>query len=175
MVNVVAVDLDLDLDLAREVAGSVPDPELPALTLADLGILRDVRLDGERVVVSLTPTYSGCPALREMQHDVTRRLGESGFEQVEIRVVLDPPWSSDDITAEGRAKLASAGIAPPHPAPRRSAGPVPLTLGRSRPAVVCPRCRSVDTTLTSPFSATACTALYRCNACTEPFDYVKEI
>jgi len=171
MVSLVATDLGL----AREIAGSVPDPELPMLTLSDLGILRGVRVDGERVVVSLTPTYSGCPALREMQHDVTRRLREAGFDQVEIRVVLDPPWSSDDITGDGRAKLALAGIAPPHPAPRRSAGPVPLTLGTSRPGVACPRCGSPDTALTAAFSATACTALYRCNDCTEPFDYVKEI
>ena len=109
------------LALAREIAESVPDPELPMLTLADLGILREIRAEGTRVVVSLTPTYSGCPAMREMQQDVARRLTAAGLE-AEVRTVLSPPWSSDWITGEGRRKLAAAGIAPPQPAPRRGAG-----------------------------------------------------
>ncbi len=162
-----------DVD-AWAVAAGVPDPELPMLTLADLGILRRVERTGARTVVTLTPTYSGCPAMREMAHDVSRRLADAGYADVEIRTELDPPWSSDRITAEGRRKLAAAGIAAPHPAPRRS-GPTPLTLTATRPAVRCPRCSSPATVELSPFGATACRALYRCDTCREPFEYVKEI
>jgi ring-1,2-phenylacetyl-CoA epoxidase subunit PaaD len=163
------------LAAVREIAGSVPDPELPMLTLADLGILRDVTLDAARIVVSLTPTYTGCPALREMHQDVSRRLARAGFGDVEVRTVLSPPWSSDSISAEGRRKLAGAGIAPPGTAPRRAAGPVPLTLTVGRADVTCPSCGSSDTRLTAAFSATACRDLYRCVTCSEPFEHVKEI
>jgi ring-1,2-phenylacetyl-CoA epoxidase subunit PaaD len=162
------------LTRARAIAASVPDPELPMLTLADLGILRGVHTEGGHIVVAITPTYSGCPALREMRGDVARRLTAAGFAEVEIRTLLSPPWSTDWITAEGRRKLAAAGIAPPGPAPRPSTGPVPLTL-TPRPAPACPSCESPDTTLTAAFSATACKDLYRCRACAEPFEHVKEI
>jgi ring-1,2-phenylacetyl-CoA epoxidase subunit PaaD len=160
---------------ARQVAESVPDPELPMLTLGDLGILRGVIAEGARIVVSLTPTYTGCPALREMQVDVSRRLAAAGFDDVEVRTVLSPAWSSDWITAGGRRKLAAAGIAPPGSAPRRPAGPVPLTLSAGRTRVACPSCGSADTRLTAAFSGTACKDLYRCGACREPFEHVKEI
>ncbi|MGV9394276.1 1,2-phenylacetyl-CoA epoxidase subunit PaaD [Streptomyces olivaceus] len=162
-----------DAHRARRVAERVPDPELPMLTLADLGVLRDVetRADGT-VVASLTPTYSGCPAMAEMRADVAARLRAAGYARVEIRTVLDPPWSSDWITESGRRKLAEHGIAPPGRAPR---GPVPLLLSPTRPAVPCPRCGSRETEETSRFAATSCKALWRCRACREPFEYVKEI
>jgi ring-1,2-phenylacetyl-CoA epoxidase subunit PaaD len=159
---------------AGEIAASVPDPELPMLTLADLGILREVRADGERVIVSLTPTYSGCPAMAEMRADITRRLAGAGIE-AEVRTVLRPAWSSDWITAEGRRKLAAAGLAPPNPAPRRAAGPVPVALTAVRREVTCPRCGAPGAVQTAAFSGTACKALYRCAACGEPFEYIKEI
>lgn len=159
---------------AREIAESVPDPELPMLTLADLGILREVRADGERVIVSLTPTYSGCPAMAEMRRDVSRRLAAAGLH-AEVRTVLSPAWSSDWITGEGRRKLAAAGIAPPHAAPARGPGPVPLTLTAVRREVTCPRCGAPGAGQTAAFSGTACKALYRCAACGEPFEYIKEI
>ncbi|KOX30000.1 MULTISPECIES: 1,2-phenylacetyl-CoA epoxidase subunit PaaD [Streptomyces] len=164
----------LDARRARHVAEQVPDPELPMLTLADLGVLRDVEVgeDGT-VVASLTPTYSGCPAMAEMRADVAARLRGAGYPRVEIRTVLDPPWTSDWITEAGRLKLAEHGIAPPGPAPR--GGPVPLVLSPTRPAVRCPRCGSADTEETSRFAATSCKALWRCRACREPFEYVKEI
>ena len=165
------------LAAARAVAAAVPDPELPMLTVADLGILRGVAADGERLVVTITPTYSGCPALREIAHDLRHRLAASGFAEVDVRTALAPAWSSDWITAEGRRKLREAGIAPPHAAPARS-GPVPLTLttpGVGREAVACPRCGSAATTRTAAFGATACKALFRCESCREPFEYVKEI
>lgn len=163
-----------DTARARRVAERVPDPELPMLTLADLGVLRGVEVGADgTVVASLTPTYSGCPAMAEMRADVAARLREAGYERVEIRTVLDPPWSSDWITESGRRKLTEYGIAPPGPAPR--GGPVPLVLSPSRPAVPCPRCGSAETEETSRFAATSCKALWRCRACREPFEYVKEI
>jgi ring-1,2-phenylacetyl-CoA epoxidase subunit PaaD len=162
---------------ARQVAEAVPDPELPMVTLADLGILRAVTAEGERVVVTITPTYSGCPALREIAHDLRHRLTQAGFTDVVVRTELAPAWSSDWITAAGRRKLRAAGIAPPGPARRHApSGPVPLTLtATGREPVPCPRCGSADTTQTAAFSATACKALFRCEACREPFEYVKEI
>ncbi len=167
-------DLGNALEAAREIAAAVPDPELPMVTLADLGILRDVTAEGGRLVVTVTPTYSGCPALREIAHDLRYRLGQAGFEDVTVRTALAPAWSSDWITPQGRAKLREAGIAPPNAAVTRS--PVPLTLTAThREPVPCPRCGSRDTTQTAAFSATACKALFRCDACLEPFEYVKEI
>jgi ring-1,2-phenylacetyl-CoA epoxidase subunit PaaD len=157
------------VERARQIAASVPDPELPMLTLADLGVLRDVSLDGDRVVVSLTPTYSGCPAMHEMRADVAARLRAAGL-RVEVRTVLSPPWSSDLITPEGRRKLAEAGIAPPR---SRPAGPVPLLLLAEGPAVPCPACGSTDTERTAAFGATACKDLFRCRACAEPFEHIK--
>ena len=160
---------------AREVAQSVPDPELPMVTLDDLGILRDVTAEGDRVIVSLTPTYSGCPAIAEIRADVTRRLAAAGFADVEVRTVLSPPWTTDFISAAGRRKLAEAGIAPPRSVPNAVDGPVPLTLFTPGPPVACPVCGSADTERTAAFSGTACKDLYRCRACAEPFEHVKEI
>lgn len=165
---------------AAEVAGEVRDPEMPMLTLADLGVLRGVEVErdaggGEVVVASITPTYTGCPAMATMRDDLVHRLNDAGFDRVEVRVVLDPPWSSDWISERGRAALRAAGLSAPGPAPRR-AGPVLLTLtGPPRPAPPCPRCGSAATRLTSEFGATACKALYRCTDCLEPFEHVKEI
>ncbi|MEV7738114.1 1,2-phenylacetyl-CoA epoxidase subunit PaaD [Streptomyces sp. NPDC088921] len=163
----------LDVRRARRIAEQVPDPELPMLTLADLGVLREVEVaEGGTVVASLTPTYSGCPAMAEMRADVAARLKAAGYARVEIRTVLNPPWTSDWITPAGRRKLAEHGIAPPGAAPR---GPVTLTLLPTRRTVACPRCGSADTEETSRFAATSCKALWRCRACREPFEYVKEI
>ena len=161
---------------ALGVAACVPDPELPMVTLADLGILRLVQEDSDHVTVTITPTYSGCPAMREISLDLRRRLQAAGYHNVTVRTELSPPWTSDWITPEGRRKLAAAGIAPPHPAVRRPAGgPVPLSLtGRPR-RVPCPRCGSARTRETAAFGATACRAQYRCDQCQEPFEYVKEI
>jgi ring-1,2-phenylacetyl-CoA epoxidase subunit PaaD len=158
---------------AREAASSVTDPELPALTLAELGILRDVTVQDGHVRVTITPTYLGCPALREISDDLRRRLREAGFAEVTVQVQLTPAWTSDAITAEGRRKLTAAGIAPPQPAAR---GPVPLPLPGRRPdAVPCPRCGSADTLVLASFGTTLCMALHRCRACGEPFEYVKDL
>jgi ring-1,2-phenylacetyl-CoA epoxidase subunit PaaD len=160
---------------ALEIAARVPDPELPMVTLADLGILRDVQQLGDGVLVIITPTYSGCPAMFEISRDLRYRLQQAGFADVTVRTELSPPWSSDWITDEGRAKLTAAGIAPPNHSGPGGAGPVPLTLRPPVRDVACPRCGSRDTRETSAFSATACKALYSCLDCAEPFEYVKEI
>lgn len=156
-------------------AGSVADPELPMLTLGDLGILRGVEVDPTgAVVVTITPTYSGCPAMATIRDDLVHRLNDDGFDDVRVRVALYPTWSSDWISERGRHALAEAGISAPGPA-RRQDGPILLSLMPTRRALTCPRCGSGNVELTSEFGATACKALYRCTSCLEPFEHVKEI
>ena len=157
-----------------EVAASVQDPELPQLTLEDLGILREVHENGATVVATITPTYSGCPAMREISADLTHRLQQAGYRDVQVRTRLSPAWTSDWITEAGRAKLADAGIAPPSATAPRAAGSIPLTL-TARPRIACPHCGSVRTTQTARFSGTACKSLHRCDECREPFEHVKAI
>lgn len=159
-----------------EIAGSVPDPELPVLTLLELGVLRAVHVHGaDAVEVELTPTYTGCPAIEAMSLDIERALHAHGIRDVTVRTVLRPAWSTDDITAEGRRKLREFGIAPPRV--RAASGPVPVPLGPTRTLepVHCPHCGSTDTELLSRFSSTACKALRRCLSCREPFDHFKEL
>ena len=158
---------------AYQIAASTPDPELPLLTIEDLGILRSVDQSAQEITVTITPTYRGCPAMREITADIHSRLTRAGFPHVTVNTQLAPPWSTDWITGEGHRKLAANGIAPTAPAPRRS-GPIPLTLTAPPPAS-CPRCGSADTRRTAEFSATACKSLHRCNACGEPFEGVKAL
>ncbi|MFF8831993.1 1,2-phenylacetyl-CoA epoxidase subunit PaaD [Streptomyces sp. NPDC015131] len=159
----------MEEELSR-LAGSVPDPELPVLTLEELGVLRGVQvLAPGRVRVELTPTYTGCPAVEAMSSDIERVLHEHGVAEVSVVTVLSPAWSTDDISEEGRRKLGEFGIAPPRPQ-GPGGGPVPLTL-----AIRCPHCGSTETELLSRFSSTACKALRRCTACREPFDHFKEL
>ncbi|MDG4795305.1 1,2-phenylacetyl-CoA epoxidase subunit PaaD [Micromonospora sp. WMMD1082] len=154
----------------REVAAAVVDPEIRVVTIDDLGILRSVEEDPAtgRVVVTITPTYTGCPAMDVIRADIRRALAAAGHPDVDVRTVHSPAWSTDWISDAGRAKLAAAGIAPP--APVRRDGVVPLTL-----AVRCPRCGSPETEQLSRFGSTACKALWRCRTCTEPFDHVKAL
>ena len=164
------------VDWAREIAATVTDPEMPMLTLADLGVLRDVYVDRDgTVVVTITPTYSGCPAMSTMRDDLRRRLAAGGVEHVDVRTVLEPAWSSDWITREGRRKLTEHGISTPAHVTARPAGPVALTLSPPRRLLRCPQCGSTNTELTSEFGATSCKSLHRCLDCREPFDHVKEI
>jgi len=157
------------------VVARVVDPELPMVTLGELGIVREVREEDGGVVVTITPTYSGCPAMEAIRDDILTALRTAGFARAGVRTVLTPAWTTDWISDAGRAKLAAAGISPPGPAPRRAGGPVPLVLaGRAEP-VACPRCGSPDTERISAFGATACRELRRCPACREPFEHVKEI
>jgi ring-1,2-phenylacetyl-CoA epoxidase subunit PaaD len=147
---------------------AVADPELRALTIADLGILRgiEVAADG-RVTVTITPTYTGCPAIDVIRRDVVTAARAAGADEVEVRTELSPPWSTDWISPDGRAKLAAAGIAPP-PGRRATPATVSLTL-----TVRCPQCGSPDTEELSRFGSTACKSLWRCRACREPFDAIK--
>jgi ring-1,2-phenylacetyl-CoA epoxidase subunit PaaD len=160
---------------ADAVVSAVTDPELPMLTLADLGILRSVVVASGRVVVTITPTYTACPAIETMRQDITDALSQAGYRGAEVRTVLQPAWSTDWITDEGRRKLAEAGIAPPGVTRGRPAGPIPLTLVPFESVVACPNCGSPATELVSEFGATACRSLRRCTACREPFEHVKEI
>jgi ring-1,2-phenylacetyl-CoA epoxidase subunit PaaD len=156
----------------RALLEKVADPEIPVLTIADLGVLRDVRQDNGHVVVTITPTYSGCPAMHVIEADIRRVLAGHGFRDVEVRTQLSPAWTTAWISEEGRRKLREYGIAPPEENPH--AGP------RGREAVPafkvkCPQCGALDTEKVSEFGSTACKALYRCRACLEPFDYFKPL
>jgi len=160
---------------ASEVVARVVDPELPMLTLADLGVVRAVDERGDGVTVTITPTYSGCPAIDAMRADIRATLHAAGYGPVDVRTVLAPAWSTDWITEAGRRKLAAAGIAPPAAAPVRGPGPVPLVLAAPASAVACPHCGAPATEELSRFGPTACTALRRCPSCREPFEHMKEI
>ena len=142
------------------------DPEIPVVTIADLGILREISRDGETIIARLTPTYSGCPAVLAIELAVEAALRDAGFASVRIERVLSPPWSTDDITPEGREKLQVYGIAPP-----AARGKGALLFGDE--TITCPRCGSTHTSRISEFGSTACKALWRCEACREPFDYFK--
>jgi ring-1,2-phenylacetyl-CoA epoxidase subunit PaaD len=177
------------LEELRAAAASVPDPEMPMLTIEDLGVLRDVRAsDDGAVEIDLTPTYSGCPAMESIRTDVEDAVRAAGASSAVVRIVLAPAWSTDDISDLGRHKLREHGIAPPsrHGPP---AGPVPVGLSRRTPqgpvaadlasrgpaTVPCPRCGSASTREVSRFGPTACTALWACASCLEPFEQVKRL
>ncbi|MFV0258077.1 MAG: 1,2-phenylacetyl-CoA epoxidase subunit PaaD [Acidimicrobiales bacterium] len=164
------------LERARALVATVCDPELPPLTLVDLGILRSVRAEAGTVVVTVTPTYSGCPAVEYIEDEIRRTLEAAGIGPVRVVRSYAPAWTTDWVTDEGRRKLADLGIAPPRPAVAtgRDAG-VPVALGGRPGSPPCPRCGSTAVEELSRFSSTACKALYRCTACSEPFDHVKEI
>lgn len=144
----------------------VPDPEIPVLTITDLGIVRDVTVNDE-VIVNLTPTYSGCPATEVIEQSVVDMLNLRGIEDVKIKRVLSPPWTTDWISDAGRRKLKSYGIAPPE----KGGSKRELLYGKR--TIICPRCDSTDTEVVSEFGSTACKASYKCRACLEPFEYFK--
>ena len=153
---------------AWRIAASVPDPEVPVLTIEDLGVLRAVEVDGTAVHVDITPTYSGCPAMDTIRDDVVLALTAAGFDEVFVRLVLSPAWTTDWMTQAGKTKLAEYGIAPPTGRAAVSTGPIRLAL-----SVRCPRCGSLDTREVSHFGSTSCKALFECRACLEPFDHFK--
>lgn len=148
----------VDVELARSVAASVVDPEIPVLTIEELGILRGLTVEGGRIRVTITPTYSGCPAMRQIEDDLRLALSRAGFADAEVVIAHHPAWSTEWMTGKARTKLDAFGIAPPTPAE----------------AVLCPRCRAARPRMVARFGSTACKALMVCSGCGEPFDYFKE-
>lgn len=151
-----------------DVLRTVTDPEIPVLTVVDMGIVRDVTQSPESIEVAITPTYSGCPAMDAIGKDIVRALAEKGFKDVSVKLVLSPAWTTDWITEEGKRKLEAYGIAPP----QNSTAEKSVLFGEHK-AVRCPRCKSENTTMISNFGSTACKALWKCEECKEPFDYFK--
>lgn len=152
-----------DVTAVREWLDGVADPEIPALSITDLGIVRDVRYVGDRLEVVLTPTYSGCPATQVIRHDVESALRNHGVADAHVAIQLAPAWTTDWIGERGRERLLACGIAPPNA----------LADGPAVVAVRCPQCGSFSTREQSRFGSTPCKALYRCDGCAEPFEYVK--
>jgi ring-1,2-phenylacetyl-CoA epoxidase subunit PaaD len=146
-----------------KVLEGIPDPEIPVVSIVELGIVREARAEGDAVEVAITPTYSGCPAMQAIEDEIQTQLREAGYREVRVRRVLAPAWSTDWIVPEARERLRGFGIAPPqrvHLVPRH---------------VECPQCGTRDTERLSQFGSTACKAHYRCRACLEPFDYFKPL
>jgi ring-1,2-phenylacetyl-CoA epoxidase subunit PaaD len=171
--NVVSNTVVSARDLVWELAATVVDPEVPVLTIEDLGVLRGVEIEGDRVTVEITPTYSGCPAVDAISDDIVRVLGDAGYSDVAVRKVLAPAWTTDWMSAAGRAKLEEFGIAAPL---ARDAGDGDSSAGgaiRLGLGIRCPQCGSLHTREVSHFGSTSCKALYVCQRCLEPFDYFK--
>jgi ring-1,2-phenylacetyl-CoA epoxidase subunit PaaD len=160
-------------DALWDAVGGVLDPEVPVLSVVDLGIVRDVRVEDGVVVVDVTPTYSGCPAMRVIERDIVRALEQAGASRVVVRTVYQPAWTTDWITAEARERLRAYGIAPPSGKAPAGEELIPL-LGRAE-TVVCPHCGSARTSMRSRFGSTACKAILFCDDCRQPFEYLKAI
>ena len=156
-----------------DVVAEVLDPEVPVLSVVDLGIVRDVREEGDTVIVDVTPTYSGCPAMRVIEDDITTALRRAGATKVRINTVFQPAWTTDWISDDARERLRAYGIAPPTGRAPVVSELIPLQ--RRIPVIQCPRCGSSHTEQRSEFGSTACKAIWYCNACTEPFEYLKPI
>lgn len=147
----------------------IPDPEIPVISIVELGVIRDINIiDQKNVEISITPTYSGCPAMKQMEDDVTKKLSEAGFENIKLITVYNPPWTTDWLSEEAKLKLRNYGIAPPE----ESTTDKSFLTGKHK-AVTCPRCKSKNSVMISQFGSTACKALYKCNDCLEAFDYFK--
>lgn len=151
----------------RNYLEEVSDPEIPVLTIIDLGVVQEIYLKADTWTIELTPTYSGCPAMQQIEVDLLDKLQEKGIANAQVKHVLSPAWTTDWISEEGRQKLRLYGIAPPINEPDKSA------LFSAPPRVCCPRCSASDTRMVSLFGSTACKAQYQCNSCQEPFDYFK--
>lgn len=146
----------------------VPDPEVPAINVVELGVVRAVELKNQKVIITITPTYTGCPAMKTIEEDIILRLKEAGITEVSIKTILTPAWTTDWMTETAKEKLRAYGIAPPE----HSSEDKNLLLGKIK-TIKCPLCNSSDTIMKSQFGSTACKALYKCNNCLEPFDYFK--
>ena len=152
-----------------ELLRQIPDPEIPVLSILDLGIVRKVHEDDETLIVTITPTYSGCPAMNQFEDDIVTKLNENGFDDVKVEMTYDPPWTTDWINDEARKRLEDYGIAPPVKGTQDKG----VLFKEEVKNVRCPVCKSMKTSLISQFGSTACKALYKCDDCLEPFDYFK--
>lgn len=164
----------LTRDEIFEILDEVKDPEVPVLSVVELGIIRDVQIDEGAVTITITPTYSGCPAMRVIEEDITTALAARGVEPVRLQTVYAPAWTTDWLTAEAKAKLEAYGIAPPGPAGQESL----VTLTRANSVVDrarCPYCQSRDTRIESEFGSTACKAIAYCDGCKQPFELFKAL
>ena len=166
------VDAPPTRDAVFAALDEVPDPEVPAISVVELGVVRDVEIDGDRITVVVTPTYSGCPAMKEIEADVLAALRARGWTDARVRTVHAPAWTTDWMTDAAREKLRAYGIAPPGRAPREE---FVVLRRRAAPRVACPFCGSSDTALRSEFGSTACKALHFCDACRQPFEEFKAI
>ena len=146
----------------------IPDPEIPVISIVELGVIRKVKKTGDGVEIDITPTYSGCPAMKQMEDDVISTLHAKGIDEVKVNMVYTPAWTTDWLSEEAREKLRKYGIAPPE----ESTTDKSFLSGRPK-QVRCPRCGSLQTEMVSQFGSTACKALYKCKDCLEPFDYFK--
>jgi ring-1,2-phenylacetyl-CoA epoxidase subunit PaaD len=150
-----------------QVLESIPDPEIPVINIVELGVARKVEIENDKVIVTITPTYSGCPAMKAIEQDIASVLKEKGYD-AEIRMTYAPAWTTDWLTGPAKEKLRIYGIAPPEKASSDKS-----ILIMNPKTIQCPRCASTNTILISQFGSTACKALYRCSNCGEPFDYFK--
>ena len=146
----------------------IPDPEIPVISIVELGVIRKVIPNNKHVEVVITPTYSGCPAMKQMEDDVIKKLKENGFESVKVSMVYSPAWTTDWLSDDAKLKLQKYGIAPPEESTTDKS-----FLSNKPKTVTCPRCKSKHTSMVSQFGSTACKALYQCKDCMEPFDYFK--
>ena len=158
----------LNTDQIFKLLSEIPDPEIPVISIIELGILRDVKWNGDICTVVITPTYSGCPAMKVIEDDIRAKLKEQGIDKVEVKLVYTPAWTTDWITDEAKEKLRAYGIAPPE----HTSIDKGLLMGKKR-HLKCPLCNSENVEMISQFGSTACKALYRCLDCKEPFDYFK--
>jgi len=152
-----------------ELLASIPDPEIPVITITELGVLRNVKVDPNKVEITITPTYTGCPAMKMFEDEIVKVLNDKGIEMVEIKMVYSPPWTTAWMSDEAREKLRVYGIAPPV----RGTEDKGVLFEQGPKTVKCPLCKSENTSLKSQFGSTACKALYQCDDCLEPFDYFK--
>ena len=147
----------------------IPDPEIPVISIIELGVIRNIEIINDSTIsLKITPTYSGCPAMKQIEDDVRKKLSENGFTTIDIKTIFSPPWTTDWITPEAKEKLRKYGIAPP----KNSTEDKSWLTGKEK-KIACPRCKYLNTKLISQFGSTACKALYQCQDCLEPFDYFK--
>ena len=152
-----------------DLLATIPDPEIPVLSILDLGIVRDVTQEEDKWIITITPTYSGCPAMNQFEDDILSKLKENNYQNVQIKTVYDPPWTTDWINDEALKRLEKYGIAPPVKGTQDKG----VLFSEGVKQVRCPLCKSTNTGVISQFGSTACKALYKCNDCLEPFDYFK--